>query len=60
MNKNQNLTSKDKDGNILINGEFRICNIPAKCGGNICDKLCIINQIIKRLYILEHGDVTNG
>ena len=30
MDKNSNITSRDKDGNILINGEFKICNIPVK------------------------------
>lgn len=52
----RNLTSKDKDGNILINGEFKICNIPVNCSGSRCDELCIINQIVRRLYELEHGN----
>ena len=50
----RNLTSKDKDGNILINGEFKICNIPANCSGSRCDELCIINKIVNRLYKFEH------
>lgn len=49
-----NMTSKDKDGNILVNGEFKICNIPAKCSCNSCSELCTINLMIKRLYELEH------
>lgn len=53
---NKNLTSKGKDGNIRINGEFKICNIPANCSGSRCDELCIINQIVRRLYELEHGN----
>ena len=56
MDKNSNITSKDNDGNILINGEFKICNIPVKCSGSGCDELCIINQIIRRLYELEHSN----
>ncbi len=54
MKDNHNMTSKDKDGNILINGEFKVCNIPAKCSGSRCDKICIINLMIQRLYELEH------
>lgn len=50
----QNLTSKDKYGNILVNGEFKICNIPVHCSGSHCDKLCLINQMVRRLYELEH------
>ena len=30
MDKNSNITSRDKDGIILINGEFLICIIPVK------------------------------
>ena len=56
MDKNSNITSKDNDGNILINGEFKICNIPVKCSGSRCNELCIINQIIRRLYELEHSN----
>ncbi len=56
MNNNQNMTSKDKNRNILINGEFKVCNIPARCSGTRCDELCTINQMIKRLYKLEHGE----
>ncbi len=54
MNNNQNITSKDKDGNILINGEFKVCNIPAKCSGSRCSGTCTINLMIQRLYELEH------
>ncbi len=54
MNNNQNMTSKDKDGNILINGEFKVCNIPAKCNGSRCSETCTINLMIQRLYELEH------
>lgn len=60
MDKNNNITSKDKNGNILINGKFKICNIPAKCSGSKCDELCTINQIIRRLYELEHGVISSG
>ncbi len=56
MNNNQNMTSKDRNGNILINGEFKICNIPVRCSGTRCDELCTINQMIRRLYKLEHGE----
>lgn len=52
----RNLTSKDKDENILINGEFKICNIPVNCSGLRCDELCLINKIVRRLYELEHGN----
>ena len=52
----RNLTSKDKDGNILINGEFKICNIPVHCSGSRCDELCMINKVIWRLYELGHGN----
>jgi len=54
MSNNQNMTSKDKNGNILINGEFKICNIPDRCSRTRCDELCTINQMIQRLYELEH------
>lgn len=60
MSKNQNITSKDKDGNILVNGEFKICNTPIHCNGSRCDELCIINQIIRRLYEFEHGGMIGG
>ncbi len=56
MNNNQNMTSKDKDGNILINGEFKVCNIPDKCSGSKCPESCTINLMIQRLYKLEHGE----
>lgn len=49
------LTSKDKEGRILVNGEFKICNIPDRCSGSDCPEYCIINVIIKRLYELEHN-----
>ena len=60
MDKNNNMTSKNNDGNILVNGEFKICNIPAKCGGSKCDELCTINQLIRRLYKFEHGEIGSG
>lgn len=63
MNKkseNQNLTSKDKDGNILVNGEFKICNIPVNCSGSRCGEMCIINRIIRRLYKFKHEGMTDG
>lgn len=40
------MASEDKGGNILAFGEFEICNIPDKCSGSKCNKLCIINQIV--------------
>lgn len=49
-----NLTSKDKKGRILVNGEFKICNIPSNCSGSHCYDDCIINIMIRRLYELEH------
>ena len=49
-----NLTSKDKKGRILVNGEFKICNISSKCSGSPCYEECIINVMIRRLYELEH------
>ncbi len=49
-----NLTSKDKDGKILLNGEFKICNVATRCYGNYCPDSCIINVLIERLYELEH------
>lgn len=49
-----NLTSKDKDGKILVNGEFKICNVATRCYGNSCPDSCIINVLIERLYELEH------
>lgn len=60
VSKNQNLTSKDKDENIIVNGEFKICNISVKCNGSRCDELCMINQIIRRLYKFEHGEINSG
>lgn len=45
-----NLTLKDKEGNILVDREFKICNILSKCSGYRCDELCII----RRLCELEH------
>ena len=56
----ENLTSKDKDGKILVNGEFKICNIADRCSGSACPDYCIINKMIKRLYELEHkNDYSN-
>ncbi len=49
-----NLTSKDKKGRILINGEFKVCNKPSNCSGMHCYEDCIINIMIRRLYQLEH------
>ena len=49
-----NLTSKDKEGKILINGEFKICNIASCCAGSSCSESCLINIMIKRLYELEY------
>lgn len=49
-----NLTSKDKKGRILVNGEFKVCNKPSNCNGWHCYEDCIINVMIRRLYELEH------
>ena len=49
-----NLTSKDKTGRILVEGEFKICNKPSHCLGSSCPDDCIINRMIARLYELEH------
>lgn len=51
-----NMTSKDEKGNILVNGMFKVCNVPGNCSGSICHESCIINMIIRRLYELEHRD----
>lgn len=52
----ENMTSKDKEGRILVNGEFKICNIASNCNRSSCYELCIINQMIERLYELEHKE----
>ena len=49
-----NITSMDKDGRILVNGNFKVCNTPSNCSGSHCYETCIINLIIRRLYELEH------
>ena len=49
-----NLTSIDKDGRILVNGIFKVCNKPSNCSGSTCYEDCIINVMIRRLYELEH------
>lgn len=49
-----NLTSKDKTGRILVNENFKICNIASHCLGSSCPSDCIINMMIERLYELEH------
>lgn len=51
-----NITSKDKNGNILVNGQYKICNIASNCNGISCHESCIINFIIRRLYELEHRE----
>lgn len=48
------LTSKDKNGNILVNGQYKICNIAEKCNRTVCSEMCIIKLMIHRLYELEH------
>lgn len=57
MSKSDNITSRDEDGNIIVNGEFKVCNIPVNCSGSRCDETCVINQIIKRLYKFEYGEI---
>lgn len=49
-----NLTSKDRKGRILVEGNFKICNKPSHCLGSSCPNDCIINRMIERLYELEH------
>ena len=49
-----NITSMDKEGRILVNGNFKVCNTPSNCSGSPCYETCIINVIIRRLYELEH------
>jgi len=53
----ENLTSKDKTGRILVEGEFKICNKPSRCLGSSSPNDCIINRMIARLYELEHKKV---
>ena len=50
----RNLTSKDKEGGILVNGIFKVCNKPSNCSGSTCYEDCIINVMIRQLYELEH------
>lgn len=50
----QKLTSKDKEGRILVNGDYKICNIPSNCSRSECYNGCVIDAMIKRLYELEH------
>lgn len=51
-----NITSKNKDGKILVNGEYKICNVPMSCNCDVCRESCIINVILRRLYELEHNE----
>lgn len=51
----QKLTSKDKEGRILVNGVYKICNIPSNCSCSECYNGCVIDVMIKRLYELEHA-----
>lgn len=50
----QKLTSKDKDGRILVNGIYKVCNIASDCSYSECNNGCVIDAMIKRLYELEH------
>ena len=50
----QKLMSKDKKGRILVNGGYKICNIPSN-SRNECYNDCVIDMMIKRLYELEHA-----
>lgn len=52
--RTNNITSKDKNGNILVYGEYKICNVSGNCSGSRCPETCIINLMIRRLYELEH------
>lgn len=51
----QKLTSRDKEGRILVNGVYKICNIPSNCSHSECYDGCVIDVMIKRLYELEHA-----
>lgn len=51
----QKLTSKDKEGRILVNGVYKICNISGNCSRSECYNGCVIDAMIKRLYELEHA-----
>ena len=51
----QKLMSKDKKGRILVNGGYKICNIPSNCSRNEGYNDCVIDMMIKRLYELEHA-----
>ena len=51
----QKLTSKDKEGRILVNGDYKLCNIPSNCSRSECYNGCVIDAMIKRLYELEHA-----
>ena len=51
----QKLTSKDKEGRILVDGVYKICNIPGNCSRSECYNGCVIDAMIKRLYELEHA-----
>lgn len=55
-NDMSNMTSKDKDGRILVNEEFKICNRVTDCSGSSCHESCVINLMIRRLYELEHKE----
>ncbi len=55
-----NLTSKDKDGRILVDGNFKVCNIAENCSGSRCSESCLINRMIHRLYELEHPKDKNN
>ena len=50
----QKLTSRDKEGRILVDGVYKICNIPGNCSLSECYNGCVIDAMIKRLYELEH------
>lgn len=50
------MTTKDKNGRILVEGQFKICNASERCSGNHCYESCIINRMIARLYELEHKE----
>lgn len=53
-----NMTSKDEKGNILVEGNFKVCNVADKCSGSVCSESCLINRMIHRLYKLEHPEET--
>ena len=51
----QKLTSKDKEGRILVNELYKVCNIASDCSYSEYNNGCVTAVMIKRLYELEHA-----